>query len=127
MIDTSAEVSVFNISLVKKYALPWERRAKPIYKLNANNSVAQKGGKCKIREITLQAKDYCLGEIKSMSIATETMDFKEKYSLILGMDWIRQHVEKINILNLSSKFASKVDAFECTEEKEWDEATKKKR
>ena len=59
-----------------------------------------------------------------MSIVIETMDFKEKYSLILGMNWLRQHVEKINILHLGIEFASKVNLFECMEEEEWDEATK---
>ena len=125
LIDTGAKVSVFDISFVEKYDLPWERRSKPIRILNTDNSVARRGGRCRVREITLHAKDCRAGEIRLMSIVTETMDFKEKYSLVLGMDWMRQHVEKINILHLGIEFASKVDLFECMKEEEWDEVTKK--
>ncbi len=57
LIDTGAEVSVFDISFMKKYGLPWERRSKPIRILNADNSVAQRGGRCKIREIIKHATD----------------------------------------------------------------------
>ena len=123
LIDTGAEVSVFDIGFVERNLLPWRRREEPLRMLSADGSEFKRAGKFRVIDLALEGTDIRTGKTRSFPLATETMDFKDRADMILGWDWLHENVKAIHTKDLGLEFGAEVDLVEVTDQKGWEAVT----
>ena len=132
MLDTGATVSVCDPKFMSKHRIPYSRRENPINLSSADGTLIEGAGKYVTRSTDLVIRDKIRHGYRVAPITCEVFPLEQNIDMIVGMDWVNQNVELLNIkanrngapIDEIIKFNDDVpvedEVIEITKQVEWD-------
>jgi len=122
LIDTVAEVTILNTHFVEQMMMPWVKRENRLRLESADGSLLNRSGTVQVKQVQLDVPNTRLGKPKILDLVTEVACLEPGCLLILGLDWIAAHCDKLRVTSpygLELKHALEIE--ELTDFSEFDE------
>ena len=97
MLDSGAEMGVIDSKLIEKYSIPVQLH-KSLTKITEANGVPIPGtGKQVVENTTMAIRDPTASGVRMTSPQFEVFTLDDDAPIILGMDWMIENIEALNI------------------------------
>ena len=95
LVDTGAEATIFDCDFVERKLLPWKRRETRLKLEGADGSPLKRSGIAQVQGMEMKVLDARTGKDRSFNLVAEIASLEPGTPLILGLDWLTEHCEKL--------------------------------
>jgi hypothetical protein len=97
LVDTGAEATIFDVDFVEQMMLPWVKKETRLRLEGADGSQLKRSGQVQVTSVKLNVLDARSGRSRDTDLETEVAKLDLDVPLILGLDWITTHCDKIRV------------------------------